>query len=55
MKASISLIKGDITQQNVDAITNAANEGLYHGAGLALAICKRGGEYEFFVMVRNML
>jgi len=41
---TLSLIRGDITAQEVDAITNAANEGLNHGAGLAKAIVDRGGE-----------
>ncbi len=41
----LTLIKGDITKQRVDAIVNAANEGLSHGAGLAKAIVDRGGKY----------
>jgi O-acetyl-ADP-ribose deacetylase (regulator of RNase III) len=43
-KVKITLIKGDITKQKVDAIVNAANEGLNHGAGLAKAIVDRGGK-----------
>ena len=34
----ITLIHGDITQQKVDAIVNAANENLSHGGGVARAI-----------------
>jgi O-acetyl-ADP-ribose deacetylase (regulator of RNase III) len=41
---TLSLIRGDITAQEVDVITNAANEGLNHGAGLAKAIVDKGGE-----------
>ena len=34
---------GDITNEDVDAITNAANEHLMHGAGVAGAIMRKGG------------
>jgi putative ATPase len=40
----VSLIEGDITQESVDAIVNAANRMLAHGGGLAGAIVRRGGE-----------
>jgi O-acetyl-ADP-ribose deacetylase (regulator of RNase III) len=37
------LIQGDITQQTVDAIVNAANARLHHGGGVAGVISRRGG------------
>jgi O-acetyl-ADP-ribose deacetylase len=39
----ISLVKGDLTESNVDAIVNAANSHLQHGGGVAGAIVRRGG------------
>jgi O-acetyl-ADP-ribose deacetylase (regulator of RNase III) len=39
----IELIEGDITTLDADAIVNAANEQLSHGAGLAALISRRGG------------
>lgn len=39
----IVLIEGDITEQEVDAIVNAANSALVLGAGVAGAIRERGG------------
>lgn len=39
----IRIVHGDITEENVDAIVNAANEYLKHGAGVAGAIVKKGG------------
>ncbi|CDW75525.1 UNKNOWN [Stylonychia lemnae] len=39
----VSVNMGDITDEKVDAITNAANEYLQHGGGVAGAISKKGG------------
>jgi len=41
---TIRLIKGDITELEVDAIVNAANRWLKHGGGVAAAIVKKGGD-----------
>ena len=39
----LRLVKGDITERNVDAIVNAANSYLKHGVGVAAAIVRKGG------------
>lgn len=39
----LEIIKGDITEQDTDAIVNAANDHLWMGAGVAGAIKRRGG------------
>lgn len=39
----LQLIQGDITVEATDAIVNAANAWLQHGAGVAGAILRRGG------------
>ena len=39
----IRLVKGDITEREVDAIVNAANSYLRHGGGVAAAIVRKGG------------
>jgi O-acetyl-ADP-ribose deacetylase (regulator of RNase III) len=43
VKRAISLVEGDITEQAVDAIVNAANTSLLLGSGVAGAIRQRGG------------
>lgn len=42
-KTKLRLIRGDITERNVDAIVNTANSYLSHGGGVAAAIVKKGG------------
>jgi O-acetyl-ADP-ribose deacetylase (regulator of RNase III) len=39
----LRLVKGDITERQVDVIVNAANSYLKHGAGVAGAIVRKGG------------
>lgn len=42
-KVKLVACKGDITAQDTDAITNAANSHLAHGGGVAGAIVRKGG------------
>ncbi len=39
----VEVIEGDLTEETVDAIVNAANATLDHGGGVARAILKKGG------------
>lgn len=39
----LEIAQGDLTQEHVDAIVNAANNHLAHGAGVAAAIARAGG------------
>jgi O-acetyl-ADP-ribose deacetylase (regulator of RNase III) len=41
---TLEIVPGDLTEQKVDAIVNAANEHLLHGGGVAAAIVHKGGE-----------
>lgn len=43
-KTWIELIEGNITEQDTDAIVNAANSALKHGGGVAGAILRKGGQ-----------
>lgn len=43
-KATLEVIQGDITEQDTDAIVNAANNCLWMGAGVAGAIKRKGGQ-----------
>jgi O-acetyl-ADP-ribose deacetylase (regulator of RNase III) len=40
---TVKVVRGDITEMDVDAIVNAANSHLQHGGGVAGAIVRKGG------------
>ncbi len=40
---TVKIVKGDITESDVDAVVNAANSYLQHGGGVAGAISRKGG------------
>lgn len=40
----LQLVQGDLTQEQVGAIVNAANAHLQHGGGIAALIVRRGGQ-----------
>jgi O-acetyl-ADP-ribose deacetylase (regulator of RNase III) len=40
---TLRVVQGDITERDVDAIVNAANNYLQHGGGVAGAIVRKGG------------
>lgn len=53
---TLELVQGDLTLEIVDAIVNAANSHLNHGAGVAGAIVRRGGaeiQHESHAWVRQ--
>ena len=43
-ETALKIVKGDITEEQVDAIVNAANSYLKHGGGVAGAIVRKGGQ-----------
>ena len=43
-KTTIRVVSADLTERDVDAIVNAANDRLQHGGGVAGAIVRKGGQ-----------
>jgi putative ATPase len=53
---TVQVRKGDITEEDVDVVVNAANSALLHGGGVAGAISRRGGpsiQKESYAWVRK--
>ena len=44
IRAELILMQGDLTEMDVDAIVNAANNDLQLGGGVAGAIRRKGGD-----------
>ena len=42
-EVTLSVVRGDLTESDADAIVNAANSYLQHGGGVAGAIVRKGG------------
>jgi O-acetyl-ADP-ribose deacetylase (regulator of RNase III) len=43
-RGEVVVVRGDLTEENTDAIVNAANSNLAHGGGVAGAIVRKGGD-----------
>lgn len=52
--ATLELVQGDIVAQDVDAIVNAANEGLAEGGGVCGAIFRAAGRAELAAACRPL-
>ncbi len=52
--ATLELVRGDIVTQDVDAIVNAANEGLAEGGGVCGAIFRAAGSQELAAACRPL-
>ena len=54
MAGRVVLLEGDITEQEVDAIVNAANSALVLGSGVAGAIRSKGGASLYGSMLKQL-